>query len=270
MAKKMTVDELRAALRTPEYTARTAEDLQREAETRYASVYNQKRNTAQQNYETTDLAYQNQLSELANTLQDNQAALQKQTADSVAAANRYLTTRGMQRSSYGLQNQTNIERSGAQNLLNLQKQYATNVNGIQNNRTLLAQQLANTLASYDTDYANDVLAYIDQQKQLDYERQAAADQQYNALQTQLFEYSRKYGSGSGGGGGSRSSGGTQPDPANASNPYNRSLYDILDASAKQAGNQGHGIERESATTLKTKQTTNTSKLRYDPTTKSFS
>lgn len=223
MAKKMTVDELRAALRSPDYTARTAEDLQREAETRYASVYNQKRNTAQQNYETTDLAYQNQLNELANTLADNQNALQKQTADSVAAANRYLTTRGMQRSSYGLQNQANIERSGAQNLLNLQKQYATNVNGIQNNRTLLAQQLANTLASYDTDYTNDVLAYIDQQKQLDYERQAAADQQYNALQTQLFEYSQKYGSS--GGGGKKSSGGTQSVLAPTQN--SNTLYDLL-------------------------------------------
>lgn len=252
----MTVDELRNSLRSPDYTPRTDEELQKAAETRYASVYNQKRTTAQQNYETTDLAYQQQLAQLADTLADNQTALQKQTADSVAAANRYLTTRGMQRSSYGLQNQANIEKTGAQNLLALQKQYATNANGIQNNRTLLAQQLANTLAGYDTDYMNDVLAYIDEQKQIDYERKATADQQYNQLQQQLFEYSRKYGGSSGG---SKKS--SSPSPAPTNNNSSSDFWNSLNQSTMASKQASSGVNptfgNPTGTTTKAKKTSTT-------------
>lgn len=191
---KMTVEELQANLKDPSYTVRTDEELQAAAEKRYQTQYNQQKLTAQQSYETSDLAYQNQLKALQDTLATNQNTLLKNTMDSMAAADRYTITRGMQRSSYGAANRANIQNKGNEGMAALLKQYATDAGGIESNRTLLAQQLANTLAQYDIDYLNDVQAYIDEQKQIDYERQAAAIEAANALQMQLFEYSRQYGS----------------------------------------------------------------------------
>ena len=200
---KMTVKDLTNALIMDSYTPRTDEELKSAAENRYSSVYDQKRLTAQQNYQTSDQAYQQQLKQLQDTLASNQQELLKNVQDSIASADRYTITRGMQRSSYGAANRANIQGKGQQSLAALLKQYSTDAGGIESNRTLLAQQLADTLAQYDIDYQNDVLAYIDEQKQLDYDRKVAADQYANQLQMQLFEYNQRYGSRGGSGGGGR-------------------------------------------------------------------
>ena len=143
------------------------------------------------------------MKQLQDTLASNQQELLKNVQDSIASADRYTITRGMQRSSYGAANRANIQGKGQQSLAALLKQYSTDAGGIESSRTLLAQQLADTLAQYDIDYQNDVLAYIDEQKQLDYDRKVAADQYANQLQMQLFEYNQRYGSSGGSGGGGR-------------------------------------------------------------------
>ena len=222
---KMTVEQLQASLKDPSYTVRTDEQLQSEAQDRYTSTYNQKKLAAQQNYDTTDLAYQQQLKTLQDTLASNQQALAKNTMDSIASADRYTVTRGMQRSSYGAANRASIQNKGNESLAALLKQYSTDAGGIENNRTLLARQLADTLARYDIDYLNDVQAYIDEQKQIDYERQAAATEAANALQMQLFEYSQKYGKSGGGGSRSKKTGSTATSDTQQTN--NNSLWSNL-------------------------------------------
>lgn len=231
----MTVEELQANLKDPSYTARTDEELQAAAEKRFQTQYNQQKLTAQQSYETSDLAYQNQLKALQDTLAMNQNALVKDVQNSLASADRYTITRGMQRSSYGAANRANIQNKGNESMAALLKQYATDAGGIESNRTLLAQQLANTLAQYDIDYLNDVQAYIDEQKQIDYERQAAATEAANALQMQLFEYSRKYGSSGGSSRKKSSSGGTQTSVDNSSGS---SLFDDLSGSSSSSTKKG--------------------------------
>lgn len=226
---KMTLDQLTESLYKDTYTPRTEDQLRQEAENRYQTQYNQQKLTAQQNFAAKDLAYEQQLKQLQDSLSDSQQALRADTANSIASANRYMITRGMQRSSYGAANQANLFLKGQQNLLNLQKQYDTNAAGIGSNRALLAQQLADTLAQYDIDYLNDVQAYMDEQKQLDYDRQVAAQQYANQLNMQLFELNQQYGKSSGGGGSRRSysSGGGQT-PTTADNPNNpNSLFDDL-------------------------------------------
>lgn len=224
---KMTVKDLTNALIMDSYTPRTDEELKSAAENRYNSVYDQKRLTAQQNYQTSDQAYQQQLKQLQDTLASNQQELLKNVQDSIASADRYTITRGMQRSSYGAANRANIQGKGQQSLAALLKQYSTDAGGIESSRTLLAQQLADTLAQYDIDYQNDVLAYIDEQKQLDYDRKVAADQYANQLQMQLFEYNQKYGGGGGGGGSRRryTGYGQQNDSGNSGNT--QSLWNSL-------------------------------------------
>ena len=194
----MSLDQLTSSLYKDVYTPRTEEQLRQEAENRYQTQYNQQKLTAEQNYATKDLAYEQQIKQLQDSLATSQQALAQNTANSLASASRYLVTRGMQRSSYGAANQANIAGQGQQSLMELQKQYETNAAGVNSNRALLAQQLADTLAQYDIDYLNDVQAYIDEQKQIDYDRQVAAQQYANDLNIQLYQLAQAAAKSSGG------------------------------------------------------------------------
>lgn len=272
---KMTVDELTQSLNRDTYTSRTDEQLQQAAENRYQSIYDQKKLTAQQNYATSDQAYQQQLKQLQDNLAMSQQEVAKDTISGIAAANRYQVTRGMQRSSYGAANQAKLQAAGSANLANLLRQYNTEVSGIESNRTLLAQQLADTLAQYDIDYLNDVKAYIDEQQQIDYDRKVAADQYANELALQLFEISRKYGGGSGGGS-SKSSGGSKSSlTSNASSGsdlqaaidryYKASTADAQKAAIDSARAAAVAAQRNNAgvkTTKKTSTTQNGSKYSF--------
>ena len=224
----MTLNELTQKLNQETYVPRTDEQLKSEAEKRYASIYGQKKLTAQQNYDASDLAYQKQLQALTDTLALNQQTLQRETANSIANANRYQITRGMQRSSYGAANNARLEAAGNANLAQLLRQYGTDAGNIESNRTLLARQLADTLAQYDIDYLNDINAYIDEQKQIDYDREQAALQNQNQILMALYEY----GKAAGGGGGSRrsySSGGGQTPPPSDDPGSGDDIIGILNA-----------------------------------------
>lgn len=230
---KMTLDELANNLKMNEYTPRTDDQLQQEAQNRYSSTYNQKRQTAQQSYDTKNLAYENQMQNLQDTLRQNQQELARQTENSRLQAARYQVTRGMQRSSYGAANDVNIMNSGLGEQQKLMNQFSTDSNAIKSNQTLLAQQLADTLAGYDIDYLNDVNAYIDEQKQLDYDRQTAADKTYNDLQMALYEYGQNARSG---GSSRRRSSSAAPDTStdDDANNNNNSLWDKLKDGKKAA------------------------------------
>lgn len=187
---KMSYDTLKKNLKTNDYTVRTDEQLRTEAENKYASTYNQQKLAAQQSYETNDQLYQQQLQTLADDLATGQQEVIKNTADSAASADRYSLTRGMSRASYSVANKARIQNEGVNNLANLMQQYSGKVSSVQANRTQLAQQLADTLAQYEVDHVNNVNSYIDQQKQLDYDRKVAADKAYNDIQMALYQYSR--------------------------------------------------------------------------------
>lgn len=204
----MSLAELTQKLNQNTYTPRTDEQLKTEAESRYKSQYDQMRLTAQQSTETKDLAYQKQLTALQEALQQDQQTLAKSTADSLASTNRYQVTRGMQRSSYGAANNARIQTVGQNNLTALLKQFETDSGEVESDRALLARQLADTLAQYDIDYLNDVQAYIDEQKQIDYDREQEALKNQNNILMALYEYGQAA-SGGGSGGSSRrySSGG---------------------------------------------------------------
>lgn len=224
----MSLAELTQKLNQNTYTPRTDEQLKTEAENRYKSQYDQMRLTAQQSTETKDQAYQKQLTALQEALQQDQQTLAKSTADSLASANRYQVTRGMQRSSYGAANNARIQTVGQNNLTALLKQFETDKGEVESDRTLLARQLADTLAQYDIDYLNDVQAYIDEQKQIDYEREQEALKNQNDILMALYEYGQAA-SGGGGGGGSRrsSSGGGSSSAQTATTTGSSSLWDSL-------------------------------------------
>lgn len=185
---KMTLNQLTSALKMNEFEARSDEALQAEAEARVAENYDVMRSAAQQRQSAVDAAYQMELDSLAETLAAGNQTLSAAAARSNAAIDKYINTRSIQRSSYGAGSQASTAEVLKKAAAALQQQYDTASSGVENSRILLAQQLAATLAQYDKDYLTDVQAYIDEQKQLDYDRKVEADAAYNELQMALYEY----------------------------------------------------------------------------------
>ena len=200
----MSLKQLTNALKNEEFVARTDEALNAEAQERYTEVYDTLRSTAQQRKDTIDAAYEQELQSLADVLGSGNAAVQQAADRGNAAINDYIYGRSMQRTSYGAASQGSVRDAMQKTAAALQQQYATASSGVENRRVLLAEQLAGTLAQYDKDYLTDVQAYIDQQKQIDYDRKVAADAAYNDIQMALYEY----GKGRSGGGSSRRSSGS--------------------------------------------------------------
>lgn len=206
---KMSLDELTNSLRNDGYTARTDEQLQQEAQQRVGETYDTMRGAATQRQEIVNDAYEREKQALADALATGQQAVAGQVGRANAAIGDYISSRSMQRTSYGAAAKGSVVENMQQAAALMQQQYDTASSGVENRRVLLAEQLKGTLAQYDKDYETDVQAYIDGQKQLDYDRKVAADAAYNALQMELFELGK---AGSGGGGGGRRSYGGSPAP----------------------------------------------------------
>lgn len=200
---KMSLEELTNALRVNEFENRSDEALQEEAEARYTQTYDAMRSAAQQRQATIDAAYARELESLASTLSSSQQSLNDAAARNNASIDDYINTRSMQRTSYGAASKGSTIDAMNKAAAQLAQQYATASSGLENSRVLLAEQLSQTLAQYDRDYLADVQAYIDEQKQLDYDRKVEADAAYNELQMALYEYGK-----SGSGGSSRRSSGS--------------------------------------------------------------
>ena len=195
----MSINELTNALRDDVYAARTDEQLQQEAEARVGASYEAMRGAAQQRQSTIDEAYARELQSLSDTLASSQQAVAQQAARGNAAIDDYVYGRNMQRTSYSAGSKGSVAGNLEKAAQLLAQRYNTASSGVENSRILLAEQLAGTLAQYDKDYLSDVQAYINDQKQLDYDRRVASEAEYNALQMQLFELGKA---------GSRSSGGS--------------------------------------------------------------
>lgn len=208
---EMSLSALTKALRDDGYTARTDAQLQQEAQQRVGETYDTMRSAATQRQEIINDAYEREKQALADALATGQQAVAGQVGRANAAIDDYITSRSMQRTSYGAAAKGSIAGNMQQAAALMQQQYDTASSGVENRRVLLAEQLKGTLAQYDKDYETDVQAYIDGQKQLDYDRKVAADAAYNALQMELFELG-KAGSRGGGGGGYRRSYGGSPAP----------------------------------------------------------
>ena len=206
---EMSLSALTKALRDDGYTARTDAQLQQEAQQRVGETYDTMRNAATQRQEIINDAYDREKQALADALATGQQAVAGQVGRANAAIDDYITSRSMQRTSYGAAAKGSIVGNMQQAAALMQQQYDTASSGVENRRVLLAEQLKGTLAQYDKDYETDVQAYIDGQKQLEYDRKVAADAAYNALQMELFELGK---AGSGGGGGGRRSYSGNPAP----------------------------------------------------------
>ena len=225
----MTLKQLEEQLKMDTYTPKTDEQIQAEAENRFKTQYDQQRTAAQQAYDTSALALDQQRAGLETSYAKQAEQAAQATRQNYAAADRQSLTRGMQRSSYNNATLANINNAGAKTQNEIQQALTTAQGNVDQQKTLLTQQLAQTLAGYETGLANDVAAYLDTLKQQEYERKLASDQYRNELLMALYEYGQQAARG-GGGGGSRSSGsGSAAASAGTAGGSYNSLYAALNA-----------------------------------------
>lgn len=230
------------------YTPLTEEQMAEKAKNKYQAIYDQNRLSAQQQYDATKLARDQQKAEL-NAMYDEQA---KQSAENYAgqqaAAIRGALSRGMQRSSYLGATVGNIGIKGNEAQQYIQKNREGSIKNITDQDVLAQQQLAAQIQQFNKSQLADQLAYQDELEQREYDRgltaadranQIAADiysAQSQAAQNRWFGMDKLFkgnsGGGSSGGGSSSSSGGSSG--SKKSKPTS-SAYDDLKASTG-AGN----------------------------------
>lgn len=170
------------------YTPLTAEQMQEQAENRYASMYGQKRLTAQQQYDSNDLALEQQLAGLQSTYDKQREESLKNYNQSYSQADRHALSRGMQRSSYNNATLANISLEGQKAQQAINDTQAQQEGNIGEQRRQLSQQLAAQLAEYDTAQQQDILAYVDELEAREYERSRANTETQNQLAMAIYEY----------------------------------------------------------------------------------
>lgn len=170
------------------YTPKTAEQIKEQAEGEYQSLYDQRRRTAQQQQERSDLALQQQLAGLGRTYDKAREASVRDYNTRYSQAARQQLSRGMQRSSYGAQVLANIGLAGAEAQNDLWERQTEAEGNIEQQRTQLAQQLADQLAGFDADQAADVLNRIRQLEDQEYERGVTNQNTKNQLSAQIYQF----------------------------------------------------------------------------------
>lgn len=201
------------------YAPLTQQQMKEQASNRYDAVYDQKRLSAQQAYDTSDQALAQQLAGLQATYDKQREQSRENTALTYSAADRQALSRGMQRSSYNNATLANINLKGNEALQAISDTQAAQEKNIGEQRSLMAQQYAAQLAQYDAAQQAEILAYIDELEAREYDRA----QNSNQLAMQLYQlqfqkeqadreqanwqaqFNAQYGGGGGSSGGRRSS-----------------------------------------------------------------
>ncbi len=170
------------------YTPLTQEEIQKQAAQRYQSVYDQKRQNAQQSYQTEDAALARELSALQKNYDEQRATAAAQTRLSYSQADRHALSRGMQRSSYNESTLANIDLAGNAAQREIDQSQTEHEMQIGEKRTLLGKQLSDTISQLNVSQRSDELAYADELAAREYERSAASRQNANELAMKLYEY----------------------------------------------------------------------------------
>lgn len=169
------------------YTPKTEEEIRDQAASEYESYYDQLKLAAQQQQQTSDL-YLQQRQEGLQAAYDKQREQSKEQYEQVySKSDRQMLSRGMQRSSYAAQTLSNISLEGAEAQQAIADQQAAAEGEIAQQRTLLAQQLAQQLAQYDASKAADVLNRIRELEEQEYQRGLDASDRQNSLSMQLYQ-----------------------------------------------------------------------------------
>ncbi len=170
------------------YKALSDEEIRDQASRRYQSLYDQKRLSAQQAYESDDAALARELSGLQKSYDAQRASSAAQTRSTYSQADRHALSRGMQRSSFNEATLANIDQAGDQAIRAIDQAQLDHETEIGEKRTGLSQQLSQTMKQLEADQRSDELAYADELTAREYERSVASQNTYRELALQLYEY----------------------------------------------------------------------------------
>ena len=175
-------------------------DNSQKAKNRYQAVYDQKRLETQQAHQQTDLALQQQKGSVDQSFEKQleQSIVSYRNAHSQAG--RQSLRQGMQRSSYAAQTLGNILVAGNKAADEIGTNRTTALGNIEQQRSLLAQQLADQLKSFGSQQQSDELAYADDLAARD-QQQANWLAEFNESVRQFNASLEAKGSSGGGGGG---------------------------------------------------------------------
>lgn len=180
------IEELAAALTKLSYTPRTEQQRREQSQNLYRNQLEQALLSAQQQYDTSDLALQNQLSGLETATNRRIEAQRENTRQAISQADRHALSRGMQRSTYNNAVLANLQAKGNEAEEQIQQQRADTENSVAAQRVLLASQLAQNRTAAQSQYENNVIASMQQMEDQDYQRGLAADQFNSNTQLQLY------------------------------------------------------------------------------------
>lgn len=173
------------------YTPKSEQDLLDRAKNEYQSYYDQLRQAAQQQQERNDLSLSQQKDALQATYDKQREQMQKEYNKAYSQTDRQILSRGMQRSSYGAQTLANLSAEGAKAQGDISDAQTKAANDIAAQRAQLEQQLAGTLAGYDTSQAADVLKRYQELQDKEYDRQQSANSTQNEILAKIYEYTRQ-------------------------------------------------------------------------------
>ena len=186
-----TLDELIATLQKSQnnaYQPLTQEQIQQKAVNRYSSLYDQKRNDLQTEYEQNKSALNQQLAGLQKSYDKEREATAENYRKTASQTDRYSLSRGMQRSSYNNATIANIGLKGNKALGDIDAAQRTAEGNLGEPKKLLEQQYIRQQNQYNQNQANDILAYIDELEAREYERGQTDTNLRNQLALQLYNY----------------------------------------------------------------------------------
>lgn len=181
------IEELAAALTKLSYNPRTEQQRREQSENLYRNQLNQALLSAQQQYDTSDLALQQRLTGLETATQRQIEAQRQNTRQAISQADRSALGRGMQRSTYNNSVLANLQLKGNEAEAQIRQNQTDQEDAVAAQRALLAQQLAQNQTAAQSQYENNVIASMQQMEDQDYQRGLAADQFNSNTQLQLYQ-----------------------------------------------------------------------------------
>lgn len=171
---------------TPTWKARTAAERNQIAQDEYKALYDQYRLNAQQAYDTSDLALQQQRAGIADTYNQQREQSAQNYRQAVSDSDRAMLQRGLQRSTYGAQLANGLRQKGIDAQQALWEAQGKAEMNIDQQRALAAQQLAQQLQQYGNSEASEARKYARQLEEQDYERGLQGAQYQNQLFGQIY------------------------------------------------------------------------------------
>ena len=169
----------------PSYTAKSDEDLRKEAEAMYETKYNADKLAAEQKNDAYQLAIQQQIDALTNALGKSQQDTQKSYEQTGNRLQRLLTARGMGRSTYAgdvaQKNESNMQKA----LGELLTDYQSKTGQLAQQGAQYRQQTADTLAQLLKDKQTNIDNYLYQLQGREYDRTTSTQDRYNSLVSSL-------------------------------------------------------------------------------------